>query len=33
MDALTKAMCVPIRDVVKGYKMVFKVRQRRRRCY
>jgi len=24
MDALTKAMCVPIRDVVKGYKMVFK---------
>ena len=26
MDALTKAMCVPIRDVVKGYKTVFKVR-------
>ncbi|GMI20897.1 hypothetical protein TrCOL_g5759 [Triparma columacea] len=24
MDALTKAMCVPIRDVVKGYKTVFK---------
>lgn len=23
-DALTKAMCVPIRDVVKGYKTVFK---------
>jgi hypothetical protein len=33
MDALTKAMCVPIRDVVKGYKTVFKVRAVKECCY